>query len=156
MPFPFIHGLIVHPVASIKQNSMLEKDALKVRRDDQNDIIQKLIVVEKHKIDINTKDINGMTILHFSCWLRYTDVVKHILAKSKLPLLQKDKFGRGCLYYAMTQPARNIWPETENLSTLRYILDPSIFILNGREIPKKDKLKLELLFKICTAYLKSK
>ncbi|XP_071172342.1 uncharacterized protein [Mytilus edulis] len=153
MPFPFIHGLIVHPVASIKQNSMLEKDALKVRRDDQNDIIEKLTVVEKHKIDINTKDINGMTILHFSCWLRYTDVVKHILAKSKLPLLLKDKFGRGCLYYAITELAPNIWPDTENLSTLRYILDPSIFFSNGREIPKNDKLKLDLLLKICTAFI---
>ncbi|CAC5371959.1 unnamed protein product [Mytilus coruscus] len=149
MPFPFVHGLIIHPVAS-------NKYALKIGIDAQNVIIEKLAVVEKHKIDINTKDINGMTILHFSCWLRYTDVVKHLLAKSKLPLLQKDKFGRGCLYYAMTQPSHNIWPETENLSTLGYILDPSIFISNGREIPKKDQLKLELLLKICTAYFKSK
>ncbi|XP_052087642.1 uncharacterized protein LOC127724652 [Mytilus californianus] len=128
MPYPAVHGLIVHTVTSIsKHKNGLEAE--RSREEIQVEIAGKIKFLHQRGIDIHTKDINGMNILHYACWFRYTVLVKYLLSAPFVKrdrLLVGDKFGRGCLFYAVDYPALKIWPDDEGSLTLEYLLKQKI------------------------------
>lgn len=124
MPYPAVHGLIVHTVTSISKHKN-NQEAVLSRGEMQVEIAGKLKFLHQQGIDIHVTDINGMNILHYACWFRYTLLVKYLLSApfvNRNQLLVGDKFGRGCLFYAMDYPALKIWPDEEGSLTLEYLL----------------------------------
>ena len=92
---PLFHGLIFHA----EEMSGHEND----RQIIESDILSKFQILLKYDMKLDTRDIHGRTVMHYSCWFKYPTIFEYLLSLGIKPDIT-DNFGRGCLYYAISQP----------------------------------------------------
>ena len=92
---PVIQGLIFHAesISLLRNNRKLM----------ESDILCKIQILSKYDKKLDVRDLHGRTVMHYVCWFKYPTIFKYLLSKGLKPE-ETDNFGRGCLYYAISQP----------------------------------------------------
>ena len=92
---PLFHGLIFYAasISRLRTNRQLM----------ESDILNKIKILTKYGLKLDSLDLHGRSVLHYACWFKYYTVVEYLLLEGMKPD-EVDSFGRGCLYYAISQP----------------------------------------------------
>ena len=92
---PLFHGLIFYAdsVSELISNRKLL----------ESDILSKIQILSKYDMKLDNRDLHGRTVMHYACWFKYPDIFKYLLSQGIKPD-ETDNFGRGCFYYALSQP----------------------------------------------------
>ena len=113
---PPLHGLILHALSKSPHRNNTHQM--------QRDIMLKANVLFAYGLQLELGDLHGRTVLHYACWFKFRLVVEYLISAGA-DLLKKDAFGRGCLYYAVSQPVQkyDIFDDKEQLSTLKMVVE---------------------------------
>ena len=134
---PPVHGLMVYA---------LSRSGIDDRLRMQLDILAKIKVLLEYGLQLGSRDLNGRTILHYACWLKYSKISQYLISVGSNPY-DKDTFGRCCLYYAISQPFQNY----EILSSDEYLptLEVAVSAVDAKATEILDNLGRSALHLAC-------
>lgn len=73
--------------------------------------IAKELLVESRDVDVNARDVDGWTPLHYASRNAHLEIVEMIVKSSKADVNAQDKRGKTPLYFAMNQDVRKVLME---------------------------------------------